>query len=62
MKKYKDIYEEGEKLEERGQRAKKKNVIEHSISYKTLKVILCQRYQLTLIILYQECNYKSRKC
>ena len=36
-KKDENIYEEGKKLESRGQRAEKKNVIEHSISHKTIE-------------------------
>ena len=36
-KNIKNNYEEGNKLESLGQRAKNKNVIEHSISYKTIE-------------------------
>ena len=60
-KKEKNIYEEGRKLESRGQRSKKKNFVEHSISYKTLESGFVSQMSLTLIILYHERNYKSRK-
>ena len=36
-KNIKNNYEEGNKLESLGQRAKNKNVIEHPISYKTIE-------------------------
>ena len=36
-KNIKNNYQEGKKLESRGQRAQNKNVIEHSISYKTIE-------------------------
>ena len=53
-KKRENIYEEGRKLESRGQRSKKKNFIEHSISYKTLESDFVSQMSLTLIILYHE--------
>ena len=37
MKSDKNIYEEGKKLVNQGQRAKNKNVVQHSISYKTIE-------------------------
>ena len=37
MKNDKNIYEEGKKLVNQGQRAKNKNVVQHSISYKTIE-------------------------
>ena len=53
MKKiYKNICEEGRKLESRGQKSKKKNVIEHSISHKTFESDFVSHMSLTLIILF----------
>ena len=60
-KKEKNIYEEGRKLESRGQRSEKKSFIKHFISYKTLESDFVSQMSLTLIILYHEWNYKSRK-
>ena len=53
-KKEKNIYEEGRKLESRGQRSKKKNFIKHSISHKTLESDFVSQMPLTLIILHHE--------
>ena len=46
---YKNIYEEGRKLESRGQRSKKKNAIEHSISHKTFESDFVSQMSLTCI-------------
>ena len=53
-KEEKNIYEEGRKLESRGQRSKKKNVIEHSVLYKTFESDSVSQMSLNLIILYHE--------
>ena len=47
---YKNIYEEGRKLESRGQRSKKKNVIQHSIWHKTFESDFVSQMSLTCIM------------
>ena len=54
IKKGKNIYGEGRKLESRRQRSKKKNVIEHSVSYKTFESDSVSQMSLTFVILYHE--------
>ena len=53
-KKDESIHEEGKKLESREKRSKKKNFIEHSISYKTFESDFVSQMSLSLIILCHE--------